>query len=239
VSQVPGAAQAAAHLATRSLWRLLLAAVVMIPLAVLAGPCAQRALLPLTRVVFETVAPDLQVRRLQLADSDGGHRISVVATLARTTVIGEKVLVPDPRGEASAFTPAGQAWTAPLAAALALAAWPARRRAAWLWRLAGFVPLAALMLAADPALMLAAAIWQLMIDSVAPGTPVVVASLAAVLLGGGRIVLGLAAAAALAGLWRFPTPATRATAGRSSAPAESSSPTSSRARRRRPAAPDR
>jgi hypothetical protein len=196
----PAAASARPTLA--ALWRLVLAAAVVIPLAVLFGPATQRALLPVTWAVFETLAPDLQVRSLQLAGAEGERRISVVVTLARTTVVGEKVLLPDPRGQASAFTPAGHAWTAPLAAALALAAWPARRRATWLWRLAGFVPLAALMLAADPALMLAAAIWQLMIDNVAPGTTVVVASLAAVLLGGGRIVLGLAAAAAVIGLSR-------------------------------------
>jgi hypothetical protein len=183
-----------------ALARWLLAATVIIPLAVLYGPAAQRALLPLTWVLFETIAPDLQVRRLQLADVDGERRISVVVTLARSTVIGEKVLMPDPRGEASAFTPAGHAWTAPLVAALALAAWPARRRAEWLWRLAAVLPLATLLLAVDPALMLGAAIWQLMIDSVAPGTPVLLATLAAVLLGGGRIVLGLGAAAVVIGL---------------------------------------
>jgi len=62
------------------------------------------------------------------------------------------------------------------------------------------------LLAADPALMLAATIWQLMIDNVAPGTTVVLASLAAVLLGGGRIVLGLGAAAAVIGLGACFTP---------------------------------
>lgn len=180
--------------------RLLLAAAVLIPLVAWLGPAAQRALLPATAVVFETIAPDLRVRSLQAAAVNGEQRITVVVTLARTTVVGEKVLMPDPRGEASAFTPAGHAWIAPLVAALALAAWPARQRREWIWRVALGAPLALALLAADPAVMLSATIWQLMIDSVAPGTPVLLATLAGVLLGGGRIVLGLAAAAITVGL---------------------------------------
>jgi hypothetical protein len=196
----PPAARPAAAAALR---RLLLAAVLLIPFAVWVGPAVQGLLLPATRAAFEFIAPDLRVRSIQAATVDGERRVTIVVTLARTTVIGERVLMPDPRGEASAHTPAGHAWTAPLALALALAAWPVRGRAEWLWRLAGGLPAALLLLATDPALMLAAAIWQLMIDSVAPGTPVVLASVAAVLLGGGRIVLGLGAAAALAVLARL------------------------------------
>jgi hypothetical protein len=196
VRSPPGARRRAAA----ALGRLLLAAAVLIPLAALVGPTVQRWLLPATSVVFETIAPDLQVRSLQLSTVNGEQRLAIVVTLARTTVIGERVLMPDPRGEAAAFTPAGQAWTAPLVLALALAAWPARSRAAALWRLAAGLPAALLLVASDPALMLAATIWQLMIDNVAPGTPVLLASMAAVMLGGGRIVLGLAAAAAVIGL---------------------------------------
>jgi len=196
-AQPPRSARRAAAAALR---RLLLAAALLIPLAVLFGPAVQRWLLPATSVMFETVAPDLRVRSLQLAKVNGEQRVTVVVTLARTTVVGEKVLMPDPRGEATAFTPAGHAWIAPLVIALALAAWPARGWGAAPWRLVAGLALGMTLLAADPALMLAATIWQLMIDNVAPGTPVVLASLAAVLLGGGRIVLGLGAAAAIIGL---------------------------------------
>jgi hypothetical protein len=186
--------------AAAALRRLLLAAALLIPLAVLVGPAVQRWLLPATSVMIETVAPDLRVRSLQLATVNGEQRVTVVVTLARTTVIGEKVLMPDPRGEATAFTPAGHAWIAPLVLALALAAWPTRSRAEALGRLACTLAASIALLAADPAVMLSATIWQLMIDNVAPGTPVLLASLAGVLLGGGRIVLGLAAAAAIVGL---------------------------------------
>ncbi len=187
-------------MAAAALRRLLLAAALLIPLAVLVGPAVQRWLLPATSVMIETVAPDLRVRSLQLATVNGEQRVTVVVTLARTTVIGEKVLMPDPRGEATAFTPAGHAWIAPLVLALALAAWPTRSRAEALGRLACTLAASIALLAADPAVMLSATIWQLMIDNVAPGTPVLLASLAGVLLGGGRIVLGLAAAAAIVGL---------------------------------------
>lgn len=193
---VPGARRAA----TGALLRLLLAAALLIPLAAWFGPTLQRLLLPATVATFEFIAPDLRVRSMQAATVDGERRVTVVVTLARTTVIGEKVLMPDPRGEATAHTPAGHAWTAPLVAMLALAAWPIRGRAEAIWRLLGGIAASLLLLASDPALMLAATIWQLMIDSVAPGTPVLLASLAGVLLGGGRIVLGLAAAAAIVGL---------------------------------------
>jgi hypothetical protein len=188
------------HAAAAALRRLLLAAALLIPLAVGLGPAVQRLLLPVTVAVFESIAPDLRVRSLQAGTVDGERRVTAVVTLARTTVIGEKVLMPDPRGEATAFTPAGHAWIAPLVAALALAAWPARSRVEALGRLAGGLPVALLLLAADPAVMLAATVWQLMIDNVAPGTPVFLASLAGLLLGGGRIVLGLAAAALVIGV---------------------------------------
>lgn len=197
------AAPTARQAAARALLRLLLAAALLIPLAAWNGPTLQRLLLPATVAVFEFIAPDLRVRSMQAATVDGEHRVTVVVTLARTTVIGEKVLMPDPRGEATAHTAAGHAWTAPLVALLALAAWPARGRAEAVWRLLVGLAASLLLLAADPALMLAATIWQLMIDSVAPGTPVLLASLAGVLLGGGRIVLGLAAAAAIIGAGRL------------------------------------
>jgi hypothetical protein len=192
-----------------ALRRLLLAAALLIPLVVAFGPMLQRGLLPATVAAFEWVAPDLRVLDMQVGTVDGERRVTVVVTLARTTVIGEKVLLPDPRGQASAFTPAGHAWVAPLVAALALVAWPVQRRAEAFWRLAGGLPAALWLIALDPALMLAATIWQLMIDSVAPGTPVLLASFAAVLLGGGRIVLGLGAAAAVVGVvrWLQPRPA--------------------------------
>jgi hypothetical protein len=195
----PGARQAA----TGALLRLLLSAALLIPLAAWFGPTLQRGLLPATVATFEFIAPDLRVRSMQAATVDGERRVTVVVTLARTTVIGEKVLMPDPRGEATAHTPAGHAWTAPLVALLALAAWPTRGRAEAIWRLLGGIAVSLLLLATDPALMLAATIWQLMIDNVAPGTPALLASLAGVLLGGGRIVLGLAAAAAIVGLGRL------------------------------------
>jgi hypothetical protein len=185
-----------------ALRRLLLAAALLIPLAVTFGPTLQRGLLPATLAAFEWIAPDLRVLDMQVGTVDGERRVTVVVTLARITVIGEKVLMPDPRGEARAHTPAGHAWTAPLVLALALAAWPVRGRAEALWRLVGGLSLALLLVATDPALMLAATIWQLMIDSVAPGTPVLLPSVAGVLLGGGRIVLGLGAAAAVVGMVR-------------------------------------
>jgi hypothetical protein len=193
----------ARHAAAGALRRLLLAALLLIPLAVWVGPAVQRLLLPTTVAAFEFIAPDLRVRSMQAATVNGERRVTVIVTLARTTVIGEKVLMPDPRGEATAHTPAGHAWTAPLVLALALAAWPARGRAERLSRLVCGLAVALMLLATDPALMLAATIWQLMIDNVAPGTPVMLASMAAVLLGGGRIVLGLGAAAAFIGLARL------------------------------------
>ena len=110
--------------------------------------------------------------------------------------------MPDPRGEATAFTPAGHALVAPLVAALAAAAWPARSRREQVLRVGLWLPIGAALLIVDPPLMLASTIWQLMVDGAAPGTSSLLGSVAGFLSGGGRIVSGLAAAAAVVGLCR-------------------------------------
>jgi len=193
---------APAALAASALRRLLLAAAVLLPAAVLGGAGLQRTSIPVMTAVFEAVAPDLAVRRMRVEAVGGEQRVAVAVTLARTTVIGERVMLPDPRGEATAFTPAGHALVAPLVAALAAAAWPARSRREQVLRLGLWLLIGWALLIVDPPLMLASAIWQLMVDGAAPGTSSLLGSVAGFLLGGGRVVLGLAAAAVVVGFCR-------------------------------------
>jgi len=202
LSTARAARAARAVLAVSALRRLLLAAAVLLPAAVLGGAGLQRASIPAMTAVFEAVAPDLAVRRMRVQAVDGEQRVTVAVTLARTTVIGERVMLADPRGEATAFTPAGHALVAPLVAALAAAAWPARSRREQVLRLGLWLPIGWALLIIDPSLMLASTIWQLLVDGAAPGTSSLLGSVAGFLLGGGRIVLGMAVAAGIVGICR-------------------------------------
>lgn len=178
-----------------ALLRLLLAAAVLIPAAWAGGDAVIRAAVPAMARVLAFIAPDFEVRHLALARVAGEQRVTVEVNLARTTIVGERALVPDPRGSASAFTPAGHGLLVPWVAALGVVGWPYGRLGELLARALLLLPLLAAWIVLDAPLMLAASIWQLLLDAVAPGTTSFLGAVPLFLVGGGRIVIGLAMAA--------------------------------------------
>jgi len=129
-----------------------------------------RAAVPTMASVLAFIAPDFKVKHMPLARMQGEQRVTVEVNLALTTIVGERALVPDPRGSASAFTLAGHGLLVPLVAALGVVGWPYGRFGELLARGALLLPLLAAWIVLDAPLMLAASIWQLLLDSVAPGT---------------------------------------------------------------------
>lgn len=194
-------------LARAALIRLGLAGVVGLVLASVWGERVLGAGLPLLQRAFELAAPDFRLLEFGIAEVDAERRIAVVATLSRTTVVGSRVLVPDPRGRAEAVTPLAHALHGALLALIAAAAWPTAS-----WRRLGCraliaVPLAALLVLVDAPLVLAASLQQLLIDALAPSETSLLIAWSAFLRGGGRYALALAVAALAVGLCtRGPSP---------------------------------
>lgn len=188
--------------ARAALVRLGLAGVAGLLLAALWGERALQAGLPLLQRAFELAAPDFRVLEFGIVRVDAEKRLAVAVTLSRTTVVGSRVLVPDPRGRAEAVTPLAHALHGALLALVAAAAWPTASPRRLLCRGAIVLPLAALLVLIDAPLVLAASLQQLLIDSLAPGQLSWLLAWSAFLRGGGRYVLALLVAAAAVGLCR-------------------------------------
>jgi hypothetical protein len=182
------------------LLRLGLAGVVGLVLAALWGELALGAGMPLLQRAFELAAPDFRVLEFGITEVDAEKRLAVVATLSRTTVVGSRVLVPNPRGRAEAVTPLAHALHGALLALIAAAAWPAASWRRLACRALIVAPLAALLVLVDAPLVLAASLQQLLIDALAPGEASLLIAWSAFLRGGGRYALALATAATAVGL---------------------------------------
>jgi hypothetical protein len=182
------------------LFRLGLAGMVGLVLAALWGERVLGAGMPLLQRAFELAAPDFRVLEFGIAEVDAERRIAVMATLSRTTVVGSRVLVPDPRGRAEAVTPLAHALHGALLALIAAAAWPAASWRRLVCRALIVAPLAVLLVLIDAPLVLAASLQQLLIDALAPGETSLLIAWSAFLRGGGRYALALAVAATAVGL---------------------------------------
>jgi hypothetical protein len=182
------------------LLRLGLAGVVVLVLAALWGERVLGAGMPLLQRAFELAAPDFRVLEFGITEVDAEKRLAVVATLSRTTVVGSRVLVPDPRGRAEAVTPLAHALHGALLALIAVAAWPAASWRRLACRALIVAPLAALLVLIDAPLVLAASLQQLLIDALAPGETSLLIAWSAFMRGGGRYALALALAASAVGL---------------------------------------
>ena len=183
-----------------ALRRLGLAGVVGLVLASVWGERVLSAGMPLLQRAFELAAPDFRVLEFGVAEVDAERRIAVVVTLARTTVVGTRVIVPDPRGRAEAVTPLAHALHGAVLALIAAAAWPTASRYALICRGLITLPLAGLLVLVDAPFVLAASVQQLLIDALAPGETSLLIGWSAFLRGGGRYALALAVAASAVGL---------------------------------------
>jgi hypothetical protein len=184
-----------AHTLKAAAWRacvlgLLLGAVVMF-----AGDALLRALLPALAVALVWVEPGFAIQHLDLVQTPAGSRVRTQVMLAHSLVVGQRVVMPHPLGQAFAWVPAWSAWQLPLLLTTALAAWPARRWVEWPWRLLGGLAVGLPLLLADLPVTIAAEFWRPLMAAHDPQGWQAHVAWAEFLRGGGRVWLALLAAA--------------------------------------------
>lgn len=181
-----------------------LAGVALLAVFLLGGESIMQWLMPALRRSFELFGPEFEVLSFGIDREKADRVLRVTVKLNQTVVIGERVLVPDPRGTANASTLLLQGLQGPFVAAWVALAWPLRAGAAELaLRVLCVLPAMLLLVLIDAPMMLASTLWQLIADHLAPGatTPLLVAR--DIARGGVRLGLGAAAGAAavIAALW--------------------------------------
>lgn len=178
------------------LLRVLVAAGILIPLVALYGTSLVEALLPAYRTAFEWLAGDFRLQALAI-DYEGADRVMRATVVWKhIVVLGGHVIVPDPRGTATASTLVAHTFQGPLVALIAATAWPAAGRREWLPRLALLVPMLCVLMLCDLPGVLAAELWQMATDALAPDSFSPLLIWKNFVHGGGRYALGLAVAAA-------------------------------------------
>jgi hypothetical protein len=188
-----------------TLMRLMLATMLLAPLAVHFGENIVSALLPAFWGVFEWVADDFKLLRLTI-DNEGADRVLRATVMWKhITFLGGHVIYPDPRGTANASTLLAHALQGPLVALVTAFAWPTLRLAGFpasrAWnelaiRLLLLLPLLALLIGIDMPVVLAGEIWHFALDALAPGTSSFLVQWKFFMQGGGRYALGFGAAVA-------------------------------------------
>jgi hypothetical protein len=184
----------------RTLVGSLAAGLLMLWLSLLVGPRLGQVVAPWQQRIFEVVMPDFRVLSYGVARIQGEARVAVAVTLARRTVIGGRVLEPNPLGRAEAMTPLAHTQQGAFLSLAAAAAWPAARWRLRLQRLAWALPGATLLLWVDAPLVLAASLQQILNDALQPGSSSWLVAVSAFLRGGGRFALGLVVAASAVAL---------------------------------------
>ena len=174
---------------------LLLAAV-----AATGGELAVRALLPALGAALAWVEPGFAVQHLDLVPGPAGSRVRTQVMLAHSLVVGGRVVMPHPLGQAFAWVPASQAWQLPLQFATVIAAWPAQRWPEWAWRLLGLLIGLPLLMLLDLPVTIVAEFWRPLMAAHDPQGWQIHVAWAAFLHGGGRVWLALLAGSAVVGL---------------------------------------
>lgn len=183
-----------------AIMRLLFAAMVALPIAVLHGEHLVQAMLPMFGAVFEWVSDDFKLLRLAI-DHEGADRVLRATVMWKHIVsIGGHVIYPDPRGTANVSTLMAHALQGPLTALLVTCAWPSggnSSREAWRGiasRMLVLVPLLLVLVCVDLPVVLVGELWQLALDALDPGADSMLVYWKNFMQGGGRYALGFGAA---------------------------------------------
>ena len=190
--------------------RAALAGFALLAVFLLAGEPVMHWLMPGLRSSFELFGPEYDVLSFGIDQEKADRVLRVTVKLKQTVVIGERVLVPDPRGTANASTLLLQGLQGPFVAAWVALAWPLRAGVGeLLLRVLLVLPAMVALLLVDAPLMLASTLWQLITDHLAPGTTTPLLVARDIARGGVRLGLGAAAgalavvaASALVARWR-------------------------------------
>ena len=193
----------------------------LLTLLVVFGDSAVRALQPAMQAVFEHCVPEFKVLSFGLQRERADDVVQVLVSRQRYVVLGGQAIEPNSRGTATASTLLLQTLFGPLLALWVSLAWPIpnpRRRmhqstqtptgsrvqraglrsslpltARLVMRLTLAFVLAVMLAVVDTPVVLGAQLWALMVDHFTPGNSSPLIALSAMLQGGGRYALGLAA----------------------------------------------
>lgn len=187
-------------------WRVLLAAALVLGLAHVGARDAARLLLPMLREALAVVADDFSIQRFELMQERANTAIGALAVQERTLFLGGQAIVPDGQQVVVASTTVGTVMQPLLVLAVLVLAWPARPlEFALRVGLAAAAGVAVLLL--DTPFSLAAWLWDAQLKMYEPGRASPLLWWNVFLNGGGRLALGLVAAAlaiALAQRWAAP-----------------------------------
>lgn len=188
---------------TRAALRAALAAAVLGALVAGLGDTMLAALLPALRAAVAWAEPAFAVQHLDLSTGPAGGRIRTQVMLAHSLVVGGRVVMPHPLGQAFAWVPAAVAWQLPLLCAVVVAAWPARRWQEWPLRLLGLLLCMPLLMLVDLPVAIVAEFWRPLMAAHDPQGWQIHIAWAAFMHGGGRVWLALLGGSVLVGLCAF------------------------------------
>lgn len=184
----------------RSAWwwltvRVLLAAMLALVLLRQHATDVVAVLRPALRWGLEQAAPDFQVLRFEFSVDRGQTVLSALVRQQRTIFLGGRAVVPEAHSISGTGANVGTVLQPLMVALVLLLAWPARRWQEWPLRLLLATPLLALVLMLDTPLSMAAWLWFAQVQQHEPGASSPLLWWNTFLGAGGRLVLGLVAAA--------------------------------------------
>jgi subtilisin family serine protease len=175
--------------------RVLLAAALVLGLARVLATDAVAVLKPALRWGLEQAAPDFQVLRFDFSTDRGQPVLAALVRQQRTLFLGGRAVVPEPHSISGTGANVATVLQPVMVAVVLLLAWPARRWLEWPWRLLLATPLLALVLMLDTPLSMAAWLWFAQVKQHEPGAFSALLWWNTFLGAGGRLALGLVAAA--------------------------------------------
>jgi len=175
-------------------WRLVLASIAVLVAANFWARDAVRLLLPVLSPALGIVADDFKILRVEMIDERKNASVGALAVLDRTLFLGGRAIVPDGTQVMVVSTTVGTVLQPLLVALVWVLAWPARW-AEMAWRLLIASLLLAIVMLGDTPLSLAAWLWDAQIRSYEPGRASPLIWWNVFLNGGGRLAMGLIAAA--------------------------------------------
>lgn len=188
------APQHAASSATHIALRLVLATALVLTAAYFFSRDAVRLLMPMLESALSSVASDYKILRFDFFDERNNTSIGAIVRLEHTLVLDGRAIVPDGQSVMGVAATIGTVLQ-PVCVAMVLAlAWPAHWRE-MLLRLLIIAPLLTAVLLVDTPLSMAAWLWDVQLRMHEPGRASPLVWWNTFLNGGGRLALGLIAAA--------------------------------------------
>ncbi len=175
-------------------WRVALATLVVLGAAHLFARDTAKLLLPMLSPALAFVADDFKIVRFELMEERKNVSIGALAVLDRSLFLGGQAIVPDGSQVMMVGTTVGTVLQPLLVALVLVLAWPARWGEMAL-RLVMASALLSVVLLVDTPFSLAAWLWDAQIKLYEPGRASPLVWWNTFLNGGGRLALGLIAAA--------------------------------------------